>query len=265
MKNKIEITTWNVNSVRKRLNSINEFLKNFLPDILMLQETKVRNDLFLCQFFRDFGYSFIHHEGETTGYNGVAIIAKKELEVIPKIKFINDARHLSAKINNIELHNFYVPAGGNIPDINTNSKFKEKLYFIDNLTDFFKNKKSSANIVVAGDLNVAPLENDVWSHKQLLKIISHTPIETERLSNLYDSLNFKDAIRKFTPESEKLYTWWSYRSKNWGKADKGRRLDHIWTTNDLHHKVMKARIFKSTRSHEVPSDHVPVNITLSLD
>ena len=264
--NKINITTWNINSVRKRLNSIDKFLKEFTPDILMLQETKVRNELFPFQFFRDFGYSFIHHEGENTGYNGVAIIAKKDLEIVPKISFIKNARHLAVKIKgNVELHNFYIPAGGDIPDVNKNVKFKEKLEFIDNLSAWFKNNRSRADrVIIVGDLNVAPLENDVWSHKQLLNIVSHTPMEVEKLQKLYESIGFKDSVRKFTPESEKLYSWWSYRARDWIKSDRGRRLDHIWTSSNLDEKVMRANIIKTTRNHDLPSDHVPVSIDINL-
>jgi len=263
---KINITTWNINSVRKRFNSIDKFLKEFSPDIFMLQETKVRNDLFPFQFFRDFGYNFIHHEGEITGYNGVAIIAKKNLEITPKISFIKDARHLAVKIrNDIELHNFYIPAGGDIPDVNKNIKFKEKLQFVDKLTAWFKNNKSRADkVIIAGDLNIAPLENDVWSHKQLLNIISHTPIEVEKLLKLYESIDFKDSVRKFTPKSEKLYSWWSYRAKYWEKSDRGRRLDHIWSSSNLDERVMSANIIKATRNHDLPSDHVPVSIDINL-
>ncbi len=266
MEDKINITTWNINSVRKRLASISSFFKELVPDILLLQETKVNNHLFPAEFFKDFGYNFIHHEGESTGYNGVAILAKRGLGILPKIDFINDARHLAVQINDIELHNFYIPAGGDIPDIEINPKFKEKLDFIDNLSTWFnKEKQSSSKIIIAGDLNVAPLENDVWSHKQLLKIISHTPIEIGKINNLAKSVDFKDCIRKFTPESEKLYTWWSYRAKDWLKSDKGRRLDHIWATESTCQKILSAKIFKSVRGHNIPSDHVPVNITLSLD
>ena len=264
--NKVNITTWNINSVRKRLNSIDKFLKNYFPDILMLQETKVRSDLFPSQFFRDFGYNFIHHEGETTGYNGVAILAKKNLEIVPKISFIKNARHLAVKIRkDIELHNFYIPAGGDIPDVNKNVKFKEKLEFVDKLTAWFKNKKSTTDkVIIAGDLNIAPLENDVWSHKQLLNIVSHTPIEVEKLLKLYKSIGFKDSVRKFTPESEKLYSWWSYRARNWERSDRGRRLDHIWSSSNLDERVISANIIKSTRNHDLPSDHVPVSIDINL-
>ena len=268
MKNnsKINIATWNVNSVRRRLNSIDKFLKEYSPDILMLQETKVRNDLFPFQFFRDFGYGFVHHEGETTGYNGVAIIAKEDLEIIPKLEFVNNARHIVVRIKNvIELHNFYIPAGGDIPNINENIKFKEKFDFIDKVANWFeKNKSSKEQIIIAGDFKVAPLENDVWSHKQLLNVISHTPVEVEKLNNLQNSIDFKDVVRKFTDKSEKLYSWWSYRARDWQKSNRGRRLDHIWTTSNLEPKVTSATIFKETRNHNTPSDHAPVSIEIEL-
>jgi len=160
-------------------------------------------------------YTFIHHQGEKTGYNGVAVISKTNLQAADKSSFINDARHLAVRFKDIEIHNFYIPAGGDIPDINQNPKFKYKLDFIDSISDFFaKNRSKSDQIVVAGDFNVAPLEYDVWSHKQLLKIVSHTHIEVEKLSRFYGSVSFSDSVRKFTDESEKLYSWWSYRVLN---------------------------------------------------
>ena len=265
---KIKITTWNVNSIRKRIESIKFFIKNFSPDILALQETKVSNDLFPEHFFDELGYSFAHYHGETTGYNGVAILAKNDLQILPKLNFIKEARHLAVRIeDDIELHNFYIPAGGDIPDPNISAKFKYKLELLDRLIAWFKtNKSTNDKIILMGDLNIAPLEHDVWSHKQLLKIVSHTPIEVEKLTNLYNSINFKDAIRKFTPDSEKLYSWWSsYRARNWQKSDKGRRLDHIWGTESLYDSVTKAEISKYTRGLKTPSDHVPVSITLTLD
>ena len=264
---KIKITTWNVNSIRKRIESIKVFIKNFSPDILSLQETKVSNDLFLEHFFDELGYSFANYHGETTGYNGVAILAKNDLQILPKLTFIKEARHLAVRIeDDIELHNFYIPAGGDIPDPNINAKFKYKVELLDRLIAWFKtNKSTNDKIILMGDLNIAPLEHDVWSHKQLLKIVSHTPIEVAKLDKLFNCLNFKDAIRKFTPDSEKLYSWWSYRARDWQKSDKGRRLDHIWVTEPLHNSVVQAEISKYTRGLEMPSDHVPVSITLTLD
>ena len=265
-KSRLKITTWNINSVRKRSDLIKHFIQEFSPDNLLLQETKVSNELFPYCFFKDLGYSFAHYDGEKTGYNGVAILANQELEIVPKISFIKEARHLVAKTKcGIEVHNFYIPAGGDVPDIALNLKFKYKLDMLQQLTSWFKKEKHSSNkIILTGDLNVAPLEHDVWSHKQLLKVVSHTPEEVEKLIALYNSINFRDAVRKFTSDSEKLYSWWSYRAKDWQKANKGRRLDHIWVTESLYNNVTHAEISKHIRGLEGPSDHAPVSIHISI-
>ncbi len=86
----------------------------------------------------------------------------------------------------------------------------------------------NARSILLGDLNVAPREHDVWSHKQLLDVVSHTPIETEKLNAARKAGGWVDAMRELVPEPTKLYTWWSYRSPDWKAADKGRRLDHMW-------------------------------------
>ena len=91
---------------------------------------------------------------------------------------------------------------------------------------------------MVGDLNVAPLEHDVWSHKQLLKVVSHTPIECEKLTAVKKAGDWIDCHAQVTPEPEKIYTWWSYRAPDWAAANKGRRLDHIWVSSalgDRHH------------------------------
>ena len=88
-------------------------------------------------------------------------------------------------------------------------------------------------MIAVGDLNIAPLETDVWSHKQLLTVVSHTPVEVERLGELQQAGGFVDAVRHFVPPEERLYTWWSYRNRDWAASDRGRRLDHIWVTPPL--------------------------------
>ena len=87
--------------------------------------------------------------------------------------------------------------------------------------------------VALGDMNIAPLENAVWDHKKMVKVVSHTPVEVEKFVQFYDSLGWTDGVRKFVPEDEKLFSWWSYRAKDWDAADRGRRLDHIWVTDPL--------------------------------
>ena len=113
-------------------------------------------------------------------------------------------------------------------------------------------------MLLVGDLNIAPHENDVWSHKQLLKIVSHTPIEVERLKMFQSSYDFIDSIREFHPYTDKLYSWWSYRSKNWEQSDRGRRLDHIWASPELNKYIKSTSIEKKIRNNERPSDHVPL-------
>jgi exodeoxyribonuclease-3 len=107
------------------------------------------------------------------------------------------------------------------------------------------------------------LEHDVWSHKQLLKIVSHTPVETTGL-NAWMAEGFYDALRHFVPADQKLYTWWSYRNQDWEVSDRGRRLDHVWVSQDLAPGLQNFKILKEARSWEQPSDHVPVAVTLQV-
>lgn len=258
----MKITTWNINSIRIRIDSIKRYIQLEHPDILCLQETKVDNSLFPITYFQD-EFPYIYFSGEKS-YNGVAVISKFELSKIDQLHFtkFDHKRHISVLLpGDIELHNFYFPAGGDIPDIEINSKFKHKLDYISEVTEWFKvNKSKNDKIILLGDLNIAPLENDVWSHKQLLNVVSHTPIEVEKLNLLYKSIEFHDAVRKFIPHEDKLYTWWSYRNMDWKKNNRGRRLDHIWCTNNLISCVNEHKILSSARDFEKPSDHVPVSI-----
>jgi len=110
---------------------------------------------------------------------------------------------------------------------------------------------------MVGDLNIAPREDDVWSHKQLLKVVSHTPIEVEHLTAAQQAGAWEDITRKHIPDGQ-LYSWWSYRARDWDTADKGRRLDHIWATPDVATKAVSSRLRRDVRGWEKPSDHIPV-------
>ena len=117
-------------------------------------------------------------------------------------------------------------------------------------------------MIAVGDLNIATLETDVWSHKQLLSVVSHTPVEVERLGLLQRAGEFVDAVRHFVPPPERLYTWWSYRARDWTASNRGRRLDHIWVTPSLVEVLVEARVYRESRGWEKPSDHVPVMLTI---
>lgn len=262
----MKIVTWNINSVRLRSSIVVDMMRALGPDIVCLQETKCPDELFPSQVFADAGYEHQHFHGMKS-YNGVAILSK-----IPfASKDIHhrcgrqDCRHVAAKFKGFELHNIYIPAGGDIPDPDENDKFAHKLDFVDELAAWFKdNYTANQKLIAVGDFNIAPLENDVWSHKSLLKVVSHTPIEVEKMKGMYASLDWQDAIRYFVPEDQKCYTWWSYRNHDWKVSNRGRRLDHIWVTKPLVGKLSQHKIMAEARDWEKPSDHVPVMLELDL-
>ena len=255
----MKIVSWNINSVRLRIDALGEVLSSINPDVICLQETKATNDVFPFDQIKSFGYEHIIASGEKS-YNGVAIISKHPIISSFSLELYNeDKRHIAAMINDIEIHNFYVPAGGDIPNPDENPKFAHKLAFIDEMNNWFlENRSKEDKLILVGDLNISPFEHDVWSSKQLRNIVSHSDIEREKLLRNIESFNWIDTHRKFTDHSEKLYSWWSYRSPNWQKSNRGRRLDHIWVSKNLDTSLKSASIYKETRSWEKPSDHVPV-------
>src|ERR1700722_16527226 len=183
----LRLITWNINSVRLRTGNVCRLLAEAQPDILCLQETKTPDDLFPHEPFAAMGYAHIHVHG-MKGYNGVAILAKAPFPSVAPRAWCDrsDCRHAIAELpGGIELHNLYIPAGGDEPDPEINPKFAHKLRFLDEISTYFAGEKArKKTMILVGDLNIAPLENDVWSHKQLLKVVSHTPIEVEKLNTL---------------------------------------------------------------------------------
>ena len=270
---KLTITSWNINSVRLRINLVARFLKTVRPDILCLQETKCPDDKFPLKRFKRLGYEYAALNGQK-GYHGVVVLSRMPFERFNVQTFCGkaDCRHVAAEFGEraglrdpIMLHNFYVPAGGDIPDPEVNPKFAHKLGFLDEMRDCAALRCNGAGrMVLVGDLNVAPLEHDVWSHKQMVRVVSHTPIECGKLVDVQKTGGWVDAMRMRVPEPTKLYTWWSYRSPDWATADKGRRLDHIWVSGSLQPGLGGLRVLKEARGWERPSDHVPVMIQLDV-
>lgn len=263
----MRIATWNINSVRLRIDRVAAFAQATEADVICLQETKVQDDLFPMDAVREMGYAHTVISGMKS-YNGVAILSKLPLKDVQRETWCGrtDCRHISAKLpGGVELHNFYVPAGGDVPDPEKNDKFAHKLDFLDEMTDWFPaNRSAGKKMILVGDLNIAPLETDVWSHKQMLKVVSHTPVEVEKLGAVQDTLGWVDAVRHFVPESEKLYSWWSYRARDWDASDRGRRLDHVWVTPPLKKSLSGASVLRHERGGEKPSDHVPVVVDFSF-
>ena len=259
----MRIATWNINSIRLRIQLVIEFIKKHDIDVLCLQETKTEDQNFPAAAFAEAGLPHQVFRGEKS-YNGVAIISRHALRDSQHNDWTNksDCRHIAAvTANGVRIDNFYVPAGGDIPDPDENRKFAHKLQFIDEMTQHFLANPPKRQILV-GDLNIAPLAEDVWSSKQLLKVVSHTPVETDALKKLIAVGGWHDAVRGYFGADAKLYSWWSYRAKDWAASDRGRRLDHIWVSHDLADSVEEVSIHRGWRSAEKPSDHVPVVITI---
>ncbi len=269
MADTLRIATWNINSVRLRIGLVERFLKTYDPDILCLQETKCPDAHFPESVIVKAGYTHIALRGQK-GYHGVAILSRRPLlrKNSRTLCDNDDARHVSVDIDfagaPMTIHNFYVPAGGDDPDPDNNPKFAHKLAFIDEMAGWLRGAETAGPAVLVGDLNIAPLEADVWSHKQLLRVVSHTPVETEGLQAVQAAGRWIDAMRKFVPEPEKLYTWWSYRSPKWQIANKGRRLDHVWVTEPLDAALKGMEVVVEARGWEKPSDHAPVIVDLAV-
>lgn len=268
----LTVSTWNINSVRLRIGLVARFIKATRPDVICLQETKCPDDRFPLKRFKRFGYEHVALNGQK-GYHGVAVLSRLPFEATSKRGFCGktDSRHVSVTLGEraglrdpITLHNFYVPAGGDEPDPEINPKFAHKLSFLDEMRECADIHPNGSRAILVGDLNVAPLEHDVWSHKQLLRVVSHTPIECEKLNAVSTAGGWFDAMRHFVPAPAKLYTWWSYRAPDWAAADKGRRLDHVWVAPALADRLAAITISKEARGWARPSDHVPVTATLDV-
>ena len=267
----MKITTWNINSVRLRIEQVVRFLGEEAPDVLCLQEIKCLEDNFPAKALAQAGYAHQAVSGQA-GYHGVAIVSRLPLAKVEKRGFCgkDDCRHVAASLpGGLRLHNFYVPAGGDVPDPEANDKFAHKLDFLDEMAAWFSEFGPRSKSILVGDLNVAPREHDVWSHKQLLKVVSHTPVEVEKLEAVIAAHGWLDVARELIPEPEKLYSWWSYRARDWRASNRGRRLDHVWVSPSLKNAALTGgreayRIHDDVRGCERPSDHAPVSLTLGL-
>ncbi len=258
------LATWNINSVRLRAGLVERLLREEAPDILCLQETKSPVEKLPLEGFAALGWGHVVARGQK-GYNGVAILSRLPIRDAGHIDFCGkgDARHVAAELEDgTVIHNCYVPAGGDEPDPAANPKFAHKLAFVAELRDRFRADRPARSILV-GDLNIAPREDDVWNHRALLKIVSHTPVETEGLLAAQEAGGWVDVTRADIPEG-RVYSWWSYRAPDWDAADKGRRLDHIWASPDIAAAAHSSRLLRPVRGWDQPSDHVPVLATFDL-
>ncbi|MBJ3775984.1 exodeoxyribonuclease III [Acuticoccus mangrovi] len=261
MSDTLTIVTWNINSIRARIDLFGMMTKKLRPDVVLLQETRVTDGSFPLKTMHRRGFKHTALNGRG-GHHGVAILSKVPLDDvrIDIIGGIDQSRHVSAVVDwggPARLHSLYVPSGGDEPDVETNEKFRQKLEFVDGMLEWGQSAVGE-RAIVAGDFNIAPYPSDVWSHRQLLDVISHTPAETDRLENVRASQGWVDVVRRDRPEPQEVYTWWSYRNKTWPGSNRGRRLDHIWASPSLADSVREIDVLREARGWEKASDHVPV-------
>jgi exodeoxyribonuclease-3 len=260
----IRIASWNINSVRARPHLIEQLLDTTAIDVLCLQETKCDDNSFPIAAFEQLGFRHRLLAGQRM-HHGVAILSRLPIEPAYRHDWQanGEARHIAARLpNGAVLHNVYVPAGGDIPDRTLNPKFGQKLDFLNRMTDW--SAAISEPSILLGDFNIAPYPEDVWDHKALLGVVSHTPIEVEALDRLQKSHGWVDLGRHFVPRPERLFTWWSYRALDWQASNRGRRLDHIWVSPDLLSSARSIETLVPARGWQRPSDHVPLVVELDL-
>ena len=267
MSQPIRLLTWNVNSIRARIEHLAAVIDAVRPTVICLQETKATATQFPAERLRELGYPHQALRGEK-GRNGVAILADRPFAEQWHRTWWgqDDARHIAVTLADApatEIHCFYVPSGGPEPDTEANPKFAHKLGFIDEMRQWAREAASAGRAVaVLGDLNIAPLETDVWNHKRIKRQVGHTPRECERLLDLRDAGGFTDVGRAFVPPENFLFTWWGYRHPGAFEKDYGWRLDHVWVTAPLAAGVTGHRVVSRTRGWERPSDHAPVMVDL---
>ncbi|MDQ0314664.1 exodeoxyribonuclease III [Amorphus orientalis] len=264
---RLVVATWNINSIRSRLPLVERFVAAYAPDVLLLQETRCPDAQFPTSGLDKLGYPHVVVNGRK-GHHGVAIAAKRPITDVMRenLADIDEGRHIAGAVEvggrKVVLHSLYIPSGGDEPDPAVNPKFAAKLAYLEAFAPWSRTAAAVPSLV-GGDFNVAPLPEDVWSHKQLLKVISHTPEETERLDAAQNAGSWVDVVRRDLPPPEKVFTWWSYRNRDHTVSNRGRRLDHMWASPSLADRVSGIRVVPEARSWEKPSDHVPVLVTIS--
>jgi exodeoxyribonuclease-3 len=267
---RLRLCTWNVNSVRLRAEHAARFVREQAPDVLLMQEIKCQTGEFPAEAFVQMGLPHLKIAGQK-GWHGVAIASRLPLQDAPELALCREghARCVSAMVEGIEIHNLYIPAGGDLPDREANPKFDHKLDFYARLTAHMARRDPQAPLVVAGDLNVAPGEFDVWNHRFMSKVVSHTPAEVEAFAQLMASLGFIDIVRAATPDPVKLASWWSYRAADFRVSNRGLRLDHLLLSPGLRDAAWRqgapsARVHDDVREWDKPSDHAPVSVDLGV-
>lgn len=253
----IKLASWNVNSLKVRLDQVLTWLDHTQVDILALQETKVIDEQFPAQIFEDSGF-YVGFSGQKT-YNGVAILSKYPIEsMVTDIPNLVDPqrRILAATIAGIRLINLYVPNGAAVGT----DKYEYKLMWLEKVIAFIRQQLCVyPKLVVMGDFNIAPEDRDVHAPEEWKDSVLVSPKEREAFAQLI-SLGLTDSFRIFQQGTE-LYTWWDYRAAGF-RRNRGLRIDHILLSKALKLDCQESQIDVEPRRHQRPSDHAPVWVSI---
>ncbi len=255
----MKIVTWNVNSVRARIEQVETFLRKESPDVICLQETKVKDEDFPVEIFEKMGY-YIAFSGQKS-YNGVAIVSKFPFKNLKKDLFDTDGqkRTMEATIENIAVINAYFPRGGE----RGSEKFFYKLEFFQKMKDYVLNNYSLDEfLLICGDFNVARFDTDVWDPLLLQNEPGFLKEERDALEGLI-GIGLLDLFRELNPSAEHIYTWWDYRGGAF-RRNYGMRIDYILSTRSLAKYAKECVVEKEWRSYNKPSDHVPLVANFEL-
>ena len=247
----MRIATWNVNSVRARIDQLLQWLATSKIDIALLQEIKCINEAFPTEMLNDIGYNVTVYGQKS--YNGVAILSKYIIEDVVVWSDICDdqqARYVEAFTGGINVASVYVPNGvaPNTP------QYEYKLNFFEILQKHIADKN---NFIIGGDFNIAVEDKDVYNPDAWRDKICCTEAERAKMTNLF-KIGFCDTVRELNPDEE-IYTWWNYMANGFNK-NYGLRIDYMLATPDI--KISKAVVNKVVRGNTKPSDHAPVEITI---
>ena len=253
------ISSWNINSVRARIDNLKVYIKEKKPDILLLQETKTENISFPKKEIEKLGYSAIYHGQKS--YNGVAIISKKPVSNVifglPSFKTDVQARYIECIIENIHISSLYLPNGNPI----NSEKFDYKLEWMEKLYEHARNlMKNDKDIILGGDWNIAPQNIDLFDEK----IFENDAIYNIKCKKIYrkiENLGLIDAFRAKNPVAPDSYTYFDYQNNAWLNKN-GIRIDHFLVSPWIADRINSIQIDEKERERNKPSDHVPIRLQI---
>lgn len=248
-----KFASWNVNSLKVRLPHVLSWLERESPDVLALQETKVRDEAFPEEEIKSLGYNVVY-AGQKT-YNGVAVISKTPItNVVTDIDGLDDyqRRIMACETQNVRFINLYVPNGGEVGS----EKYEYKLNWLLYVGRFLEQElKVYKDVMVVGDFNIAPHDIDVHDPQKWEGSVLVSPKEREFFQQIL-GLGYKDSYRELHPDTQE-FSWWDYRMASF-RRNLGLRIDHILLSENLMKSCVQSEIDKAERKAERPSDHAPV-------